>query len=262
MESRYKFIISLIEEAGKKVLDTKDKHLQISIKNNNPKDVVTNVDIEISEFLMARINKDYPEEPIYSEEDDSADVSSGSFWSLDPIDGTSNFSRGVPHYAIVIAYIESGVPTVGAILNPITNELFSFIKGGGAFLNGKQVYVSSVEKLNSANIFFRVGRKKELWDWGTSFSRYLLEHTNKIADFGSSALDMCFVGAGRIEASIYGSLTTMDIAAAVGFVKEAGGLVLGSDGEPFSKLSKKSQTIISVNNHEVAKKILSGMPIL
>jgi len=261
MLNRYEFTIGLAREAGERVLVARDKHIEVSMKNGNPRDIVTNVDIEISEFISERIEKDFPGEVIYSEEAD-ADVSSGSFWSVDPIDGTANFSRDIPHYAVVIAYVERGVPIVGAILNPVTKEMFSFERGKGAFLNGEPVTISNVSKLSDAQVFFRAGRNRELWDWGMNTYRFLLENANKTANFGSSALDMCFVGAGRIEACIYCNLTAIDIIAAIGFVREAGGIVVGRDGTQITGLSKDKQSIVVTNNKDILGAITKGIPFL
>ncbi|MFZ2621031.1 MAG: inositol monophosphatase [Minisyncoccia bacterium] len=258
---RYKFTINLIKEAGERVLLAREKEMTVSTKNNDPRDIVTNVDIEISNFISEKIINAFPGEIIYSEESPNVDISTGSFWSIDPIDGTSSFTRAIPHFSVVIAYVEKGVPLVGAVYNPVTRELFSFEKGKGAFLNSKKVNVSNITKLSSAHIFIRVGRNKEVWDWGTNAYKFLLGHANKTANFGSSALDLCFVGTGRIEASIYGNLTAVDIIAAIGFVREAGGMIVGRGGVEVTGLSKEKQTIVAVNNVEILSELREGISI-
>ncbi len=260
MSERYEFVVNLVREAGERVLVAREQEVTVSLKENNPRNIVTNVDIEVSEFVSEKIREKFPNEVIFSEEAD-ADTSSNAFWSIDPIDGTAPFSRGIPHYSVVVAYVEDGKPQVGAIYNPVTRELFSFEKGGGAYLNGEKVQVSKIEKLGDAHIFFRAGSKKELWDWGASSYRFLLEHANKTANFGSSALDMCFVGAGRIEASIYGSLTPIDIVAALGFVEEAGGIVLGKDWQPVNPVSKERLSVAVVNNTTMLKELKAGIAL-
>jgi myo-inositol-1(or 4)-monophosphatase len=260
MSDRYDFVVALVREAGERVLMAREREVTISLKENNPRNIVTNVDLEVSDFISEKIREKFPNEVIFSEEAD-ADTSSKTFWAIDPIDGTAPFTRGIPHYSVVLAYVNSGEPEVGAIYNPVTAELFSFEKGKGAYLNGKQVKVSAVTDLDKAHIFFRAGSKKELWDWGASTYRFLLEHANKTANFGSSALDMCFVGAGRIEASIYGVLTPIDIAAASGFVKEAGGLIVGKGGQALDVLSKERQTVVAVNNSKILEALKNGISI-
>ncbi len=248
---RYVFITSTIRKAGELLLSKSDKKLEIRTKNDDSQNIVTNLDIEISEYLTHEIQQAFPNEIIYSEEAQQVDLSSGSYWSIDPIDGTACFSRGIPHFAIVITYIDSGIPVVGAIYNPKTQELFSFKKGHGAFLNDQQVQVSKITDIKDAHVFLTIGRNKDLWSWGENMSRYLLSHANKTRNFGSSALDMCFVGAGRTEACIYGTLTTVDIAAAIGFVNEAGGMVVDKDGKEIKSLTLDKQQIITANNAEI-----------
>lgn len=253
--NRYDFVIELITEAGERVLQSREKHIDVSTKNNDPKDVVTNVDIEISEFITEKIKEQFPEEVIYSEEAADVDLSKGSFWSIDPIDGTALFARGIPYFSVVVAYVESGVPIVGAIYNPSTHELFSFENGKGSFLNGKKVSVSAVTDLSQAYILLRAGRKPELWNWAMESYRFLLGRANKIFNFGSSGLDLCFVGAGRVEACIYGNLTPVDIIAAIGFVREAGGLVVGKDGKEITGLNKDKQLFVACNNSEILESL-------
>ena len=259
MQNRYDFVVDLAREAGEKVLKAREKHIEISTKNNDPKDIVTNVDVEISEFISGKIRESFPNEAIYSEEATGEDISSGTFWAIDPVDGTALFSRNIPHFSVVIAYVEGGVPNVGSIFNPVTKELFGFEKGRGAYLNGKQIHVSNVTDLNQAHVFLRAGRKKELWDWGANAYRFLLEHANKTANFGSSALDICFVASGRIEASIYGNLTTIDIAAALGVLKEAGGILICKNGQEINTLSKEKQTIMAANNRDIVNALTAGI---
>lgn len=260
-DKRYQFIISTIQDAGQILIQKSEKQVKVSIKNDDIRDIVTNIDIAVSEFLIKQIEKNFPNEIIYSEEAPNVNISSGSFWSIDPIDGTSSFVRGIPHFAIVISYIEKGIPVIGAIYNPKTSELFSFQKGGGAFLNGKLVKVSKISKLRDAYVFLRVGRNEALWDWGAHTYKFLLGHAKKTANFGSSALDICFVGAGRIEACIYGNLTIVDIAAAIGFVSEAGGIVVGPDGADITKLSLKNQIVVAVNNTKILLALKRGLDI-
>lgn len=259
MKDRYQFAVDLAKEAGERILIAREKPVDVGTKNNDSRDILTNVDIEISNFISGRIRETFSNEAIYSEEATDEDISSGSFWAIDPVDGTASFSRNIPHFSVVIAYVDKGVPAVGAIYNPVTREMFSFEKDRGAFLDDKLIKVSEITDLSKGHIFLRAGRKPELWDWGANAYRFLLEHANKSANFGSSALDMCFVAAGRIEASLYGNLTTIDIAAALGVLREAGGILVGKDGKEVWTLSREKQSIMAVNNESIKTALLSGI---
>ena len=147
------------------------------------------------------------------------------------------------------------MPNTGAVYNPVTNELFSFKKEGGAFLNGKQIYVSKITELKEASVFLHAGRKPELWDWGGASYTKLLASAKKTLNYGGSALDACFVASGRIEANIYGRLSTMDIASAIGILLEAGGRVVNDNGEP-AVFSTEPQKVLMTNCKEIEQSLL------
>lgn len=254
-QNRYKFIISTVKKAGERLLSISQKKLIVASKNNDVRDIVTSADLEINKFITNSIKEVFPGEIIYSEEDSNVDISSGSYWAIDPIDGTSCFARSFPHFAVVISFVENGVPVSGAIYNPKTSELFSFEKSKGAFLNERKVKVSAVQDLSRSYAILRIGRDEKYWKWGLASLGYLLKNGYKTFNLGSSALDICFVGAGRVELCIYGTLTTIDIAGAIGFVKEAGGFVVDRSGKELKILTKDKQTIVAVNN----KNILSSL---
>lgn len=257
-KNRYEFIIKTIEKAGELLLELREKHIEISIKGGDERDFITNVDIEVNNLITEKIRESFPGETIYSEEAATEDISSGSFWAIDPIDGTKNFMRGIPFFSIVIAYVEKGQAFSGAVYNPITKELFSFEKDKGAFLNQKLIHVSPKRELKKSIIFLTTGRNREHWDWGAKAYRFFLENANSVRGVASSGLDVCFVAAGRSEACIYANLTIIDVIAAVGILKEAGGLIEGKSGS-IDFLSKTSQMIIVANNREILEAVRAGI---
>ena len=250
----YDFIERTVREAGAVLKNARDEGFKTTAKGGDPRDVVTSVDLAVNGFIVGKIKEAYPEDSIYSEEGGGSKGGS-RMWAIDPIDGSSNFSRGIPHYAICLALLEGGAPVAGAVYNPVTDELFSFKKGGGAFLNGVPVNVSAITELKDASVFLHAGRKPELWDWGGASYTKLLGAAKKTSNYGGSALDACFVAAGRIEANIYGRLTTMDIASAIGILLEAGGRVVNDRGEPIA-FSTEPQKVVMSNNPEIGAAVL------
>lgn len=251
----YEFTLQKVVEAGEMLLHARAAGFQVAIKGGNARDIVTSTDREVSAFLIGEIQKTFPTQRIYSEEGN--DVAEGSVeqWAIDPIDGSSNFSRGIPHFCVCLGMVRDGVPLVGAIFNPITQELFSFKKGGGAFLNSKPIRVSGVGELAQAQVVFSPGsRKPELWDWAATSYRKLLEHSLKRGMYGSSALDICFVAAGRADAGVYGTLSTLDIAAALGVLYEAGGVAADAAGSPLA-LSPQSQKVFMANSPSMLEQV-------
>lgn len=250
----YAFAIAKVKEAGEKVLAAREKPFEVSIKGGDPRDILTSIDVEINDFLTKEIEREFPDHSIYSEEANEKKGSSDFEWVIDPIDGTSNFSRGIPHFAVCIGLLEKGVAVAGAVYNPVTRELFSFKKGGGAFLNDKPIRVSSVTELLKAGVLLHAGRKPELWSWGGESYTKLLAAANKTLNFSGSALDICFIAAGRVEAVVYGRLTTMDIAGAVGILIEAGGVAVDASGNPLA-YSKESQKFFAANNLQILSEL-------
>ncbi|MCX6787170.1 MAG: hypothetical protein NTY93_01435 [Candidatus Kaiserbacteria bacterium] len=253
--NRYDFIVEQVKAAGKILMQLCEEKFETLGKGGNPRDIVTSVDFAVNDFLTSKIQEAFPEDVIYSEEVDGTVTDVPRLWAIDPIDGSSNFSRGIPHFSICIAFLENGVPEAGAVYNPVTDELFSFQKGGGAFLNGKPIHVSQETHLKDAFVLFHAGRDPELREWGGHLYRQLLEHVKKSSNFAGSALDTCFVAAGRVEANIYGTLTTMDIASAVGILIEAGGRVVNGKGEPIT-FSTEPQKVLMTNCEGIERSLL------
>lgn len=259
----YDFVVKLVREAGEILLSQSKEAFEVTMKNNDPKDIVTAVDIAVNDFLVNALKKEFPTHGIYSEEGESEDSGLGPellgneyVWAIDPIDGSSNFARHIPHFAICVGLLHKGIPVLGVVYNPVTRELFSFKKGEGAFLNDEPISVSKETELKNSSVLLHAGRKPDLWQWGGESYTKLLEHAKKTTNLGGSALDACFVAAGRVEANIYGRLSTMDIASAIGILVEAGGVAVGIDGEQVV-FSTEPQKVFMANNQKMAKDIVS-----
>lgn len=263
MTKEYDFAIELVRKAGKKLKSVRPSMSDISHKGEDIRDVVTNADIEINNFLISEIKKIFPEHAIYSEEGmsrtalDNTEVENKNEykWVIDPIDGSSNFSRGIPHFAVCVGLLHNDVPIVGAVYNPITDELFSFEKDHGAFFNGEPMQVSQISDLKKAQSLLTVGHQTQLFDWGEAVYRSFLENIKKMKMLGSSSLDLCFLASGRADIVVYGTLTTLDVASSIGIVRASGGEVYTPEGNSV-ELSAKRQTIVATANPELLKLIL------
>ena len=250
----YDFSLDLVKRAGIKLKDFHTEALVVSHKGSDSRDVLTNADTELNQFLREEIQEAFSGHAIYSEETGGEGLRSEWEWTLDPIDGSANFARGIPHFAICVGLLHKGVPVLGAVYNPLSNELFSFEKGKGAFLNGMRIHASTITEPKEAYSLLRTGRKVEYLEWGVTTQRDFLTNMKKVGNFGSSALDLCFLAAKRVDVVAYGTLTTQDIAVAVGLVREAGGEVYTIDGEPVP-LSAKSQLVVATATRELFDKI-------
>lgn len=253
----YPFILASLKEAGTILMKERASRFAVFHKGGDPKDIVTSVDHAINEFLISRIMESFPNDSIHSEETLEVNKPGTRIWTIDPIDGSSNFSRGIPHYSICLGLLEDGVAIAGGVYNPATNELFSFKKGGGAFLNDSPIQVSTITTLKDCFVLFHAGRRADLQEWGGAGYRTLLASVKKTSNLASTALDTCFVAAGRIEASVYGTMATMDIAPAIGILIEAGGAMADKDGNPVA-YTREAQKTYAVNCPEV----LEGIRVL
>lgn len=243
----YTFALSVVNEAAIMLRNARTRPVDVGIKEGNHKDIVTSVDYDIHQFLTAKIRDTFSDHAIHSEEGEEAEEKE-YMWVIDPIDGSANFSRNLPHFAICLGLMEKGVPILGAILNPLTGELFSFKKGAGAFLNGDPIHVSNTTEIKDAFVFLHAGRRDDVVEWGGESYKKLLRTVRKTGNWSSSSLDLCFLASGRLDAVIYGTLTALDIASAIGLLEEAGGVFSDGEGNPI-RYTKESQRVYAANSH-------------
>jgi myo-inositol-1(or 4)-monophosphatase len=184
--------------------------LQVSIKG--PTDFVSNADLKAEKIIIEELKKARPYYSIISEEDGSENNKDKEHtWIIDPIDGTTNFLHGVPHFAISIALKYSNEIISGLIYDPIKDEMFYAEKDSGAFFNNQRIRVSKKKELNSC-LFATGGVAKNEVDLPLRKS-------------GSAALDIAYVAAGRYDGYFQNDLNLWDIAAGIILVKEAGGMI-------------------------------------
>ena len=186
------------------------ENLQVSTKG--PTDFVTNADKKAEKIIIEELSKSRKKFSILSEETGEIKNSDiNNVWIIDPIDGTTNFLHGIPHFAISIALKSNNEIISGLIFDPIKNEMFFAEKNSGAYLNNKRIKVSRKKILEEC--LFATGGKKEIKsDLNTRKS-------------GSAALDIAYVAAGRYDGYFQNNLNLWDIAAGIIMVKEAGGKI-------------------------------------
>jgi myo-inositol-1(or 4)-monophosphatase len=244
------FALQLARSAGKRLKTAHDgKIFSVSHKGTEPRDVVTNIDREINRFMIDEIRRTFPAHRISSEEEGTTPGSRESDyeWVLDPIDGTANFARGIPHFAVCISLLHKDTPIAAAVYNPTTDELYSFEKDRSAIRNDAPIRVSSIARLAEAQALLTVGHDASLLDWGTAVYREFLGRMKKTRSLGSSSLDLCFLAAGRADIVLYGTLTTRDAAGALGILRATGGEIYTPNGEP-AGFSTQPQIAIATAN--------------
>ena len=207
------------------------ENLQVSLKG--PGNFVTASDIKVEKILIEELQKARPTYSILSEEVGQINIDESFKWIIDPIDGTSNFLHGIPHFAISIGLEHDKEIICGIIYDPIKDEMFTAEKGNGAYLNNKRMRVSSRSKLKDCMICTGGPRQKSkdrelvLQEYERFSSKVLIP----IRKLGSASLDMAYVAMGRCDGFWQRNLSYWDIAAGIIIVRESGGFVTDFDGE-------------------------------
>jgi len=206
--------------------------LQVSIKG--PGDFVTMTDKKVEKILIDELQKARSNYSILSEEIGEIKNDEEFKWIIDPIDGTSNFLHGIPHFGISVALEKNKEIICGIIFDPIKNEIFSTEKGNGSYLNNQRIRVSSRKKLEDCILFTggprQASKNKEVTL--EEYKKFSSKVFIPIRKMGSAALDMAYVAAGRCDGCWHRELHYWDIAAGILLVKEAGGFVtdfIGTD---------------------------------
>lgn len=227
------FIKRIAEEAGGIALERQKTVRSADIDFKSDKDLVTDVDRAVEDYLIKRIRSEYPDHSILGEETGRTGGSGDHTWVIDPIDGTTSFVHDQPFFSISIGVMKGDEPVAGVVRAPRLDETYHAEKGKGAFLNGNPVRVSKRDQVVQSVL-------------GTGFAclRSDLEinnlpYFNKIAAvargvrrYGSAAMDLCFVACGRLEGFWELNLKIYDVAAGILMVREAGGNVFDFSGGP------------------------------
>jgi myo-inositol-1(or 4)-monophosphatase len=203
--------------------------------------LVTEVDTKAETRIIDIIKNKYPEHSIISEEMGEFNTPSPYKWIIDPIDGTVNFAHGIPICCVSIALSHNDTVLLGAVYNPMMNELFFAEKDKGAWLNEIPITVSKKSNFEKACLVTGFPYK---WPTNTEhpikvFERFILQGL-PVRRLGSAAIDLCWVACGRFDGFWEYNLSPWDIAAGYLIVTEAGGLVTDFDGQPYSVYDKQT----------------------
>lgn len=208
-----------------KSFSNSEESLDIRYKGRH--DLVTKADVASENEIISIIKKHYPEDVFLAEEtSDKAEITDQRTWIIDPIDGTTNFAHNFPTYCVSIALYENMQAKVGVVLEINRNELFTAIKGEGAYCNGQQLHISSLETPEEALLGTGFPyRDLGLVDEYLDLFKVFMHETQGVRRPGSAAYDLCSVAAGRFEGFYEYGLSPWDVAAGVLLIEESGGLV-------------------------------------
>ncbi|MGA0585875.1 inositol monophosphatase family protein [Dyella sp. KRB-257] len=223
--------------AGNIILRYMNRIDGLNVVEKQQLDFVSEVDKLAEAEIIKELRRAYPDHAILGEE--SGAIGKGPLqWVIDPLDGTHNYLRGIPHFSVSIALLEKGVPVHGVVFDPLRDELYTASKGDGAFLNDRRMRVSKRENLGGAMIAtgFPYRQRAHLTPQ-LDMTRAILGQAEDIRRSGSAALDLAYTAAGRYDGYFEIGLKPWDMAAGVLLVHEAGGRYCdfaGRDGIPTS----------------------------
>jgi myo-inositol-1(or 4)-monophosphatase len=227
-----------------------------AIHYKGKRDIVTDADYAAERIIQQTIRARFPNDRFVSEEGDAAEHQrlwaqantddTLALWIVDPLDGTTNYSRTLPAFCTSIALYQAGHVQIGVVYDPITRELYSAERGKGAFLNGKPIHVSAVRSLENAVFGAEWARAPHARKRACAILASILPRVMTGRIFGSAALSLCHVAAGRMDGYMHLSLAPWDVAAAALIVEQAGGTITTPRGDAWSVHSKE---YVASNGH-------------
>jgi myo-inositol-1(or 4)-monophosphatase len=210
-------------------------------------DLVTEADIQSEKAILEILRQNFPGDRILTEESGKIDNPSERLWLIDPLDGTTNYAHSFPFFAVSIALQVEGEIVLGIVFNPILNEFFEAVKGGGALLNGMTIGVSHAETLKDSLLAtgFPYSIYKEHKEVVDIFTRMMVK-AQGVRRPGSASIDLCYVACGRFDGFWEQDLKPWDTAAGSLIVREAGGMISDYKGDAYSPFLK---TVVAANPH-------------
>jgi myo-inositol-1(or 4)-monophosphatase len=226
-------------EAGALIHDQRPARVRVSATKSSPTDVVTEMDTAAEALLRARLTKARPDDGLHGEEQGRRPGTSGLTWVIDPIDGTVNYLYGIPAYAVSVAAVvgDSAVagawqPVAGCVHSPATGETWTAGAGAGAALDGERLVAAEPPELARALVGTGFGYLPRRRARQAQVVADLLPRVRDIRRIGCSAIDVCMVASGRVDAYYERGLNPWDIAASMLVATEAGVVVRGIDRRP------------------------------
>jgi myo-inositol-1(or 4)-monophosphatase len=247
------------EKAGRNLIRDFGEVENLQVSTKGPGDFVSAADTRAEEIIHYELEKARPDYSFLMEE--SGEIKGkdpDNVWIIDPLDGTSNFLHGIPHFCISIALQTKGEIVAGIIFDPVKDEVFRAEKGDGAFMRNRRLRVSGRNDLKSAMVATGLPRRETQAqkEFIGEYER-VLEQVPGLRRFGAAALDMAYVAAGRYEGFWERSLNAWDMAAGHIIVKEAGGISTDITGTK-NPVHSGSVLCANPNLHTALKKLISG----
>ncbi len=250
-------MVAAAQKASRKLLRDFGELENLQVSQKGPADFVSSADKTAEDTLRRELKKARPNFGFLLEESGEIEgQDTSNRWVIDPLDGTTNFLHGIPHFAISICLERDGEPHAGVIYQPVHDEMFWAEKGQGAFLNGNRLRVSGRGKLEDSLIATGIPLRgaKDHAEFMTRLQD-LMNVSGGVRRTGSAALDLAYVAAGRFDGYWENGLNAWDIGAGIVLVREAGGYVTDLDG---GATMMKNGNVVAANDrlHTAFRKVL------
>jgi myo-inositol-1(or 4)-monophosphatase len=244
MQPKQNDLIEIARSAGDILRSGFGQQHQVEFKGEI--DLVTEIDQRSEEYILAEIAGRFPGHAVLSEESGERAGDGEHLWYVDPLDGTLNYSHGLPIFCVSIAYAHQSQLSQAAIYDPISDEMYTAQRGQGAMLNGQPIRVSAASELKSSLLV--TGFPYDAWtNPVNNFAEFqsFSMRTQGVRRLGSAALDLCYVAAGRLDGFWEIRLNAWDVAAGALIAQEAGALV--TDVRGGADFISKPQSVLAAN---------------
>ncbi len=256
MERMFQLAQATAKMAGRLIMEHFGPHQRVDHKGEI--DLVTEIDRRSEKAIVKAIRSAYPDHLILTEEGPGRGGDGPFRWIVDPLDGTTNYAHGFPYFCVSIALEKEAEIALGAIYNPVLDEMFAARRGHGATLNGKKLTVSRTRQLTDSLLAtgFPYDIRRSQINNLDHFGRFAMR-AQAIRRAGSAALDLCYVAAGRFDGFWEMKLAPWDVAVGGLMVAEAGGLVTDFSGGPF-RIDGRQILASNGEIHGQMKEVLGG----
>ncbi|KAJ8921832.1 hypothetical protein NQ315_008464 [Exocentrus adspersus] len=237
VQEYFDYVLPLVKKSGEELLTAENYEVETK---GFVYDLVTIYDRKIEEILIKKIKEKWPNHKFIGEEESEINgikkLTDEPTWIIDPIDGTANFVRGLKITCVSIGLVIKKVQTMGIVYNPFLDELYTAIKGQGAFLNGKRICTNGQTDITKSifNYEISIARRPNYYDLYMYRFKHLIKVIMGFRSLGCAVLGLCYVADGRLDAYQCDGLYPWDAAAGVLIVREAGGYVCDSRGKEFN----------------------------
>ncbi|MFM8251307.1 MAG: inositol monophosphatase family protein [Planctomycetota bacterium] len=247
---------------GAVLMDWRDR---FTAREKSPRDLVTEADLASQLAIQKLLSEEFPEHRFVGEEECPADsglqshqnFSSAYRWIVDPLDGTANYVHGMPNWAVSIALAHHDQILVGTVFDPILNECFSAVRGGGAWLNDRPLQTSRCRVLSQAMIAASFAASVPRGSPEITRFVEMLHECQSIRRLGSCALNLCYVAAGRLDGYWATAVKSWDAAAGILIVEESGGVVTNLRGGPLDLERPELLASATPELHDCARHVLA-----